>query len=447
MVTDRKVAIEVLEAVFFKNAYSNIALNNALNKYKLNEKDKGFITEIVYGTIKYKYTIDIILNNYIKKGIKSVDSYILNILRIGIYQLRYLDKVPNFAAVNECVELGKSKSKGSSKLINGVLRNYIRNKDTKYYNENSLVEKLSFEYSYPKWMVDLFLKQYGKTNVEKILKGLNSIPSITVRVNNIKSDYETVWNLLEDNNYNIEEGMVCPEAIRIIKGKGIDKNPLFKEGLITVQDESAMLVAGVMDLEDNMNVMDICSAPGGKTTHISEIMNNTGKVLAFDIYENKLDLIKENKERLGVKNIDPTLGDGAVYNKKYSEFANRILIDAPCSGLGIIRKKPEIKYTKNSKDLKSIVNIQRKILENGVKYLKKDGVLVYSTCTLNKKENIENVKWFLKKFPNFKIEKIFLGNLDNFIYDEYGTLTILPNEYMDGFYIAKFKKDSGRCLI
>ena len=440
MVTDRKVAIEVLDAVFSKNAYSNIALNNALNKYKLSEKDKSFITEIVYGTIKYKYTIDIILNNYIKKGIKSVDNYILNILRIGIYQLRYLDKVPNFAAVNECVELGKVKSKGSSKLINGVLRNYIRNKDYKYYNENSFVERLSFEYSYPKWMVDLFLKQYDKINVEKILKGLNSIPSITVRVNNLKSDYETVWDLLEDNNYNIEEGVVCPEAIRIIKGKGIEKNPLFKEGLITVQDESAMLVAGVMNLENNMNVMDMCSAPGGKTTHISEIMNNTGKVLAFDIYENKLDLIKENKERLGVENIDLTLGDGTVYNRKYSEFANRILIDAPCSGLGIIRKKPEIKYTKSSKNLKSIVNIQRKILENGVKYLKKDGILVYSTCTLNKKENTENVKWFLKKFPNFKIEKIFLGDLDNFIYDECGTLTILPNEYMDGFYIAKFKK-------
>ncbi|AVP53679.1 ribosomal RNA small subunit methyltransferase B [Clostridium tetani] len=440
MVTDRKVAIEVLDAVFLKNAYSNIALNNALNKYKLNEKDKAFITELVYGTIKYRHTIDTILNSYIKKGIKSVDKYVLNILRIGIYQLRYLDKVPSFAAVNECVELGKVKSKGTGKLINGVLRNYIRNKDPKYYDESNLVEKLSFEYSYPKWMIDLFLKQYGREKIEEILKGLNSIPSITVRVNNIKSDYESVWNSLEDNNYNIEEGLVCPEAIRIIKGRAIEKNPLFKEGLITVQDESAMLVAGAMDLEDNMNVMDLCSAPGGKTTHISEIMNNTGKVLAFDIHENKLDLIKQNKERLGVKNIDLILGDGTLYNKKYSEFANRILIDAPCSGLGIIRKKPEIKYTKSAKDLKSIVHIQRKILENGAKYLKKNGILLYSTCTLNKKENIENVKWFLKEFPNFKIEKIFLGNLDNFIYDEYGTLTILPNEYMDGFYIAKFKK-------
>lgn len=437
---DRKVAVEVLDAVFFKNAYSNIVLNNALNKYKLNEKDKGFITELIYGTIKHKYTIDIILNNHIKKGIKSVDKHVLNILRIGIYQLRYLDKVPKFAAVNECVELGKSKSKGHGKLINGVLRNYIRNEDYKYYNENNLVEKLAFEYSFEKWMIDLFLKQYGKENVENILKGLNFIPSITVRVNTIKNNYENVWNALKDNNYNIEKGLVCPEAIRIIKGRGIGKNPLFKDGSIIVQDESAMLVAEIMELEENMKVMDLCSAPGGKTTHISQMMNNTGNVLAFDIHESKLDLIKENKERLGVTNIELILGDGTIYNKKYSEFANRILIDAPCSGLGIIRKKPEIKYTKSAKDLKSVVHIQRKILENGAKYLKKDGILVYSTCTLNKKENIENVKWFLKEFPNFKMEKVFMGNLENFIYDEYGTLTILPNEYMDGFYIAKFKK-------
>ncbi|AEB76178.1 16S rRNA (cytosine(967)-C(5))-methyltransferase RsmB [Clostridium botulinum] len=438
----RKICVDILEMVFNKNAYSNIVLRQSLNNQKINDKDKGLITEIVYGTIKYKYTIDTILNAYLKKGTKSVDSYILNILRTTIYQIKYLDKIPNFAAVNEAVNIAKKhKSIGESKLVNGVLRNYLRNLDKVYYNKNSIIERLSFEYSCEKWLVKMFINQYNEEIAEKILKGLNERPAVTVRVNNLKTDYDEAFNKLEEYEYSIEEGYVCPEAIVINKGKSIESNPLFEDGKITVQDESAMLVAPTMNVEQGDLVLDLCSAPGGKTTHISEIMNNTGKVKAFDIHENKLNLVKDNAKRLGINNIECSKLDASKFNEELKEIADAVLIDVPCSGLGIIRKKPEIKYTKNMESVKDIVKIQKEIMKNAARYVKVGGTLLYSTCTINKKENEQNIDWFIKNFPQYTVEPIFYGKMDNIIYNENGTVTILPNKYMDGFFIAKLKRN------
>ncbi len=441
MENSRKICVDIVEQVLTKNAYSNIVLRHELNKYKLNDKDKGLITEIVYGTIKYKYTIDVILNSFLKNGIKKMDSYILNILRTSIYQIKFLDKVPNFAIVNEAVELAKKKkSIGASKLVNGVLRNYIRNLNKIFYNKNDIVKALCFNYSFDKWLVDMFINQYGVETAEKILKGLNERPAVTVRVNNLKCSYDQVYKKLSEVGYDIEEGYVCPEAIVINKGKSIENNPLFLEGLITVQDESAMLVAPSMNLKENFQVLDLCSAPGGKTTHISEVMNNTGTVKAFDVHSNKLSLVKDKALRLGISNIKCEEGDASKFNEKLKDTADCVLIDVPCSGLGIIRKKPEIKYTKDIKGLRELIDVQRKIMDNASNYVKSNGILLYSTCTVNKKENEDNIKWFLKKYPEFSIEPIYYGNLDNFIYSQEGCLTILPNKYMDGFFIAKLRR-------
>ncbi|WMJ82096.1 16S rRNA (cytosine(967)-C(5))-methyltransferase RsmB [Clostridium sp. MB40-C1] len=441
MKNSREICADILYKVFNQNSYSNIVLKNELNKCDLNNNDKGLITEIVYGTIKYKYTIDIILNSFIKNGINKIDEYILNILRMSVYQIKYLDKIPNFAVVNEAVELTKKKkSIGASKLVNGVLRNYLRNLDKKYYNEKNVVEALCFNYSFDKWLVKLFINQYGNEIAEKILSGLNKRPAVTVRVNALKVSYDEAYNKLIEDGYNVEEGYVCPEAIIINKGKSIELNPLFKEGLVTVQDESAMLVAPSMDLKENMNVLDLCSAPGGKTTHISEVMDNTGEVRAFDIYNNKLELVKDNAKRLGVKNLICRNMDASILNEDLKDSADAVLIDVPCSGIGIIRKKPEIKYTKNLKGLNELVEIQRKILCNAATYVKPKGVLLYSTCTLNKKENEDNIRWFLKNNPQYSIEPLYYGKLDNFIYTEEGCVTILPNEYMDGFFITRLKR-------
>lgn len=440
MENSRKIAIDIIDSVFTKNAYSNILLRNELNKSNCEEKDKGLITEIVYGTIKYKYTIDVILNSFLKNGIKKLDTYVLNILRAAIYQIRFLDKIPSFAAVNEAVELTKKKhSIGASKLVNGVLRNYLRNSNKTFYNDKNKIEELCFNYSFDKWLVELFVKQYGIERAENVLKGLNERPTTTVRVNSLKITYDEALNKLDEYGYDVEEGYVCPEAIIINKGKSIEENPLFKEGKITVQDESAMLVAPSTDAKEGFKILDLCSAPGGKTTHIAELINDKGNVIAFDIHKNKLSLVEENFNRLGIKSISVAEMDATVFNEGLQDSSEVVLIDVPCSGLGIIRKKPEIKYSKDLKGIKDIVKIQKKIMSNAAKYVKVGGTLLYSTCTINKEENENNIQWFIKEHPEYTIEPLFYGNLPNFIYHE-GTVTILPNKYMDGFFITKLKR-------
>ncbi len=436
----RKTAVDVLGQVLRKKAYSNIALGRALDQSGLDPKDKALVTEIVYGTLKYKYTIDAILSRLLKNGLKKIDDEVLNILRISVYQLRYLDKIPKFAVVNEGVELAKRKSKGSSRLVNGVLRNYLRNPEISRCDEGSEVQKLCFNYSFPEWLVRMFITQYSPAEVEKILNGLNMRPAVTVRVNNLKTSCEEAMESLKACGYDVSEGQVCPEAIVINRGRSVEDNPLFSQGLISVQDESAMLVAPAMDLHDNMKVLDLCSAPGGKTCHIAEIMNNTGSVLAFDVHESKLKLIEQNISRLGIKNVVCSKLDASKYTEKLAAQGDRVLIDVPCSGIGIIRKKPEIKWTKDIEGTTNLVDIQRKIMLNASKYTKAGGKLIYSTCTLNKEENEENIKWFLKKNPQFCLEPLFFGKFDNVIYHEEGYVTILPNENMDGFFIAKMRK-------
>ncbi|MBI6875056.1 16S rRNA (cytosine(967)-C(5))-methyltransferase RsmB [Clostridium aciditolerans] len=433
----RRTAVKVLGEVLQKGAFSNIVLGRELNKSNLNDKDRALATEIVYGTLKYKYTIDVILNYYIKSDLEKMDGDILNILRISLYQMIYLDKIPEFAVVNEAVELAKRNSIKGSRLVNGVLRNYLRNKDINYCDEKNNTEQLSFKYSFPKWIVNLFISQYGTEDAERILNGLNMIPAITVRVNNLKTEYEDAWKLLEDNGYDIEEGKICLEAIIITKGRNVEDNPLFKDGLITVQDESAMLVAPSMDLEEGMTVLDLCSAPGGKTCHIAEIMNNIGEVFAFDIHLSKLPMIEENAKRLGIKNIKCNVLDATKYDTTYKEKADRVLIDVPCSGLGIIRKKPEIKWNKNTNAMKELIEIQRQIMTNACKYVKPGGKLIYSTCTINKEENEENIRWFIKRHSEFTLEPLYYGESDNIIYHKEGYMTILPDKHMDGFFIAK----------
>lgn len=435
----RSLAIKILDRVINEKAYSNIALSNELNNCELEEKDKALTTELVYGTLRRLKTLDMIISSFVR-DIKEMDKKTLNILRVGIYQMRFLDKVPSYAACNESVELAKEVSEKDSKLVNGILRNYVKKEDNLDIKFRNKIDELSFEFSFEPWLIRMFIKQYGEQKTRKILYEMNEVPKVTVRVNNLITDYDEVFEEMENNGYTLEEGYVCPEAIIIDGGKNIENNQTFIDGKITVQDESAMLVAPLLNVEENMTVFDLCSAPGGKTTHIAELMNNTGVVKAFDIHENKLNLVKENCERLGITNVEVAEMDATKIDVKLINSADRILADVPCSGLGIIRKKPEIKWTKKRNDLKEIVEIQRQIMENAYQYLKSGGEMIYSTCTLNKEENEENVSWFINKHKDLKIEKIFIGKGDNFIYDELNTLTILPNKYMDGFYIAKIIK-------
>ena len=435
----RKIIVEILDNVLLNGAYSNIEINKQFASNDIDPKDKGLITEVVYGTIKYKKMIDIILSNFVA-DIGKIDESVVNILRSAIYQMKFLDRVPPYAIVNEAVNLTKETEPNLAKFVNGVLRNYLRNENKNFKVGLRNNEALCYDFSFDRWMIEMFIKQYGKDDALRILRGLNTIPYVTVRVNTCKADYDEVYERLEEEGYDIEEGAFSPEAIIIKKGSAIEKNKLYQEGLITVQDESAMLVAPLFDLKDDEQVMDLCSAPGTKATHIGELMMNKGKVVAFDIHDHKLTLIKENIDRLGLTNVEVELGDATKINSKYINWADRVLLDVPCSGLGIIRKKPEIKWNKSRKSLKDLVPTQREIMENAWTYLKSGGTMLYSTCTLNVEENQDNIEWFLNNHKDAKVEKIFLGNMDNFMYNNDGSLTILPNEYMDGFYVAKIIK-------
>lgn len=434
----REIALNIVSRVLDEGAYSNLVLSKELNESNLDDKDRALVTELVYGTIRRKNTLDTIISNFVK-DIKLMDKKVLNILRIAIYQMHFLDKVPEFAACNEAVELAKAISEQNGKLVNGILRSYTKKPDDIEVS-NGVVDRLAYQYSYEPWFIRMIYKQYGEKDGKRILSGLNQTPKVTVRVNNTKADFDEVYDRLEEMGYDVEEGYACPEAIIIRGGRSIESNPLFIEGAITVQDESAMLVAPLLDLEENDTVLDLCAAPGGKTTHIAELLEGKGKVYGFDLHENKLSLINENLERLGLKDVEVEAMDATKLNPKYVSFADKVLIDVPCSGLGIIRKKPEIKWNKSRKSLKDLVPTQREIMENAWTYLKSGGTMLYSTCTLNVEENQDNIEWFLNKHKDAKVEKIFLGNMDNFMYNNDGSLTILPNEYMDGFYVAKIIK-------
>lgn len=435
----RKIIVEILDNVIKKGAYSNIEINKRFKSTNIDDKDRGLITEVVYGTLKNKKTIDIILGSFVS-DVKDIDERVVNILRSAIYQIKYLDRVPSYAIVNESVNLAKIRAKSLSNFVNGVLRNYLRNLDKDYKKNLTDIEVLEYYFSFDAWMIKLFLKQYGKENGMKILKGLNETPYITVRANSLKTSRENLLRNLLDEGYDAEKGYISDSAIIMKRGSSIEKNSLYKKGMFTVQDESAMLVSECLNLNSNDIVLDLCSAPGTKGTHVSEILNNTGKVLAFDIHDHKLNLIKDNAKRLGISNIEVKLGDASKFNREYQNYADKILLDVPCSGLGIIRKKPEIKWTKTLKDLKDIEKTQRVILENSWKYLKRGGEMIYSTCTINKDENEEIINWFLRKHEDCEVEQIELGKRENIIYNTNGTVTILPNKYMDGFFIARLRK-------
>ncbi|VYT75936.1 16S rRNA (cytosine(967)-C(5))-methyltransferase RsmB [Clostridium tertium] len=434
----RKLSRQIVQRVLEEGAYSNLVLSKELNRDDIDEKDKGLITEIVYGTLRRKRTLDVLISNFVK-DIKLIDSTVLNILRVAIYQMYFLDKIPEYAACNEAVEEAKEVSLEASKLVNGILRNFIRD-EKEIVVPGNRIDELGYKFSFEPWMIRLFIKQYGEERTMKIMAGLNETPKVTVRVNESKGEYDEVFENLEEMGYKIEEGYACPEAIKIEGGKGVEGNELFKEGLITVQDESAMLVAPLLEINKGEKILDLCAAPGGKTTHIAELLDNTGEVLAFDLHENKLSLIEENAKRLGLTNIVCKTMDATKLNPDYISYGDKVLIDVPCSGLGIIRKKPEIKWNKTRQQLRDLVEIQRDIMENAWQYLKPGGTLLYSTCTLNKEENEDNLKWFLSKHSDAEIEKLYIGNNNNFIYNVDGSLTILPNDSMDGFFMGKIKK-------
>ncbi|QVK18836.1 16S rRNA (cytosine(967)-C(5))-methyltransferase RsmB [Mycoplasmatota bacterium] len=408
----REVALNIINKVLNEGAYSNLILNETIQTIRLNEKDVGLLTELVYGTIQYKTTLDYFLAHFI--GEKKIKNEVRNILRMAVYQMVYLDKIPNHAIINEAVNLTKRKYEGKSGFVNAVLRNITRQGVPSLDEIKDEKERLSVETSHPLWLVKMWSKQYDLSTAKKVCELNNIKPYQYARLNLYKDKKENILNRLDKLNIDYELTQI-DEGI-YLKNENIANTSLFKSGYVNIQDLSSMLVAKVLSPKQGDKVIDVCSAPGGKSTHIAELMKDSGEVIACDIYEHKIKLIEYNKRRLGLKSVQPTLIDATQLTKVFDEGSfDRVLVDVPCSGLGVIRRKPEIKYNKKPTDLDEIIKLQKEIVDESIKLVKKDGTLVYSTCTINKKENEKMVEYILENYPEFELnsapfEKLNLGN-------------------------------------
>jgi len=442
----RETALKILYEVNEKGAYSNIALNRHLESEVLKNIDRAFITELVYGAIKWKLSIDWIIQQFSNIKLKRISPWVMNILRLGVYQIMYTDRIPESAVCNESVKLAKRYGHSASGgYVNAILRNVARNKDKINFPDKSanFEHYLSVKYSHPEWMVKQWIKRYGEQFTEELLKSNNEIPDFTVRVNTLKTTREKLMEDLEAESIRVRKGRFIDEAIVLENPSAVTKLESFKKGCFQVQDESSMLVGIILDPKPGELVMDVCSAPGGKATHIAQLMKNEGIVVARDIHEHKIKLIREAADRLGITIIKTEVFDALEIDNNYIEKADRVLVDAPCTGLGIIRKKPDIKWARNQEDKKEIIELQQRILSAASKYVRPGGVLVYSTCTIEPDENEEVVKSFLKTHPDFKLSDISDAIPEKLMKRtaKDGYIQLYPNiDGVDGFFISKLIK-------
>lgn len=416
----RKLALDAVMQIIEQNSYSNIVVNEYLNKFELTESDRSLFTNIVYGTVQNLITIQYYLQPYIDG--KKLKKQIKYLLYISIYQLVYLDQ-KEYAVVNEAVSIAQSKDRFLGSFVNGVLRNFLRNPLRELPEDK--IDYLSVKYSHPVELIKIFLKDYSFEETEKILIENSIVKNDAIRVNTLKGTKEDVIKYFEENNipysvnYDTNNGIIIYESII--------KTDLFKKGKITVQDISSQMVSEVLNPKENSYVLDCCSAPGGKSAHLSSIMNNTGKIFACDIYEHKIKLMNKNFKRLGVENVKAQLVDARkIKDYVRKEAFDYILADVPCSGLGVISHKVDLKYKVDINNINDIIVLQKEILNSTKSLLKKGGYYVYSTCTINKDENERQIAMFLEENSDF--EKVYERQ-------------ILPFEnHSDGFYICKLKK-------
>ncbi|GMC09615.1 ribosomal RNA small subunit methyltransferase B [Enterococcus thailandicus] len=439
----RYMALITLERVSKGGAYSNLLLNEMINKGKLNPKDIGLFTELVYGTISHQLLLEFYITPFIAKA-KKVDEWVKTLLLLSVYQLEFLDKVPDHAILNEAVEIAKVKGNpGTGKFVNGVLRSYQRQGKPDVETIKDPVERLAVKISLPVWLTQRFIDQIGFEETEKLGYSLYESSHASGRVDVRRLSREQAITVLNEEDISVKESQVSPYGVVAEKGH-LASSSLFHDGLLTVQDESSMLVAPAMQIEPEHHVLDACAAPGGKTTHIATFLDSTcgGEVIALDVHDHKVKLIDENAARLNVSSavFAQKMDAREVQQTFESEQFDRILVDAPCSGLGLLRRKPDIRYKKNPQDLENLPKIQLAILESCAPTLKSSGILTYSTCTILADENQGVISTFLKRHPEFeRIDVLVSPVLKSSIEDK--MLTLYPHQFnTDGFFICCLRK-------
>lgn len=442
MSSPRNIALNVLLKIEQDDAYSNIALNNAIRENKLNGLDSSFVSALVYGVLERQITLDYIIRQYSKIPLRKIETKTKIILRLGILQLLFMDKVPESAAVNESVNLAKKhKLQKSSGFINGILRSITR-AEVKYTlpDKTDKVRYYSIKYSAPQELTKLWLNSYGELNTEKLISSLNGRPQICARVNTLKTDKKSLCAELLDEKVNTEDIPFLKNAVYLKNTGSIENLKSFIQGKFHIQDASSQLCVDYLSPKPREIMLDICSAPGGKSFTSAQYMNDRGKIFSCDLYDHKLKLINAGAKRLGINSIVTLKRDGAS-SEIQLPIADKILCDVPCSGLGILSRKPEIRYKDNLIN-EELPEIQYKILCKSAEYLANGGRLVYSTCTLNPAENNNNVRRFLVEHPDFYGVKITLPDGVERAFDEEDyELTLMPHTAKtDGFYIAVFGK-------
>ena len=445
-INPREVAAQALLDILQNGGYSNITLKRLLRQNgAMPQKDKGFVTEVVNGTLRNILYIDAIINDVSTVKPEKMKPWILAVLRSAVYQI-YFMKVPDSAACDEAVNLIKEKGLGKlTGFTNGVLRNIIRNKENlPVLSENfTYAEKLSILYSHPIWILRMWLHEFDEEFVEELCKKNNTAPDVTIAVNTLKISASQLQKELENHGVAVKRGNHCKDALHLSKTADIASLSWFEEGSFHVQDESSMVAVEILDPKPNEKILDICAAPGGKSFLIAEKMQNQGKLMARDIHEHKVKLIQEGANRLGLSIIKPQCADASLKDPDCIEAFDKVLVDAPCSGLGLIRKKPDIRFKKDGTDMDQLILIQREILEQAASYVKKDGILVYSTCTICKKENQKNIEWFLSQHKEYYLEdcrELVPGTLKADV-DPEGWLRLFPHKHnTDGFFIARMRR-------
>ncbi|MCJ1990647.1 RNA-binding Sun protein; 16S rRNA m5C967 methyltransferase, S-adenosyl-L-methionine-dependent [Lactococcus piscium] len=431
----RRVALSIINDVLNNNAYANIALNEKIKSENLTELDKNLVTNLVYGTISKKLTLDWYTKPYVKKTKK----WVKNLLAMTVYQIIYMDRIPTSAAVDEAVKIAKKQGdQRLSGFVNGVLRNFTRADFRSFDEISDSTEKLSIQYSMPIDLTKKFVKSFGFEKTVKIFRSIEEPSRASLRVNTTLTDVTTEFNKLA-REFDVELSEISPTGIVAESGHFADLLD-FNDGLITIQDESSQLVATVLDAQPTDRILDACAAPGGKTVHIAEYLSEAGYIEALDLYDHKLRLIRQNGERLHqIEKIRLTKLDARQSFEKFGpDSFDRILVDAPCSGLGLIRRKPDIRYRKETTDFADLQKVQLDILENTCKTLVNSGIMVYSTCTIFDEENYQVIETFLAKHPEF--EQVPLTHEKSDLVKN-GCLFITPDAYhTDGFFIAKLRK-------
>lgn len=441
----RNLILELLVRIEKDHGFSHLLINQEIKKKELNPKDEALLTQIVYGTLERKMTLDYYLFKYVDPN-KKIDDWVRMLLRMSVYQMVYLDKIPDHAVIHEAVEIAKKKGhRGIQGFINGVLRNIQRNGVREISGIKDPVKRLSIETSHPEWLVNRWIQQYGFQTTEAICHANLKQKPMSVRIQPLKISREEAMEELRQEGFTVKPSLFSNQGILIQKGNVLSSK-LFEQGKLTIQDESSMLVAEVLKPEPGMDVLDSCSAPGGKATHIAEKMLDEGAVYAHDLHQKKVKLIEDKQKTLDLSIIQATAHDARKLKEKYAEASfDRILVDAPCSGLGVINSKPEIKYEKSERDIERLHTIQLDILNHVADLLKNDGLFVYSTCTIEKTENEQVIKSFLKENPDFTVDADFFKELPEELQSsigvtEYG-LQLFPQSFgTDGFFLTRLRK-------